>query len=373
MEAPPTHIAQPNVDDRSTTRSSSPPRKTPKCIPLHGTLHLMHCVACTHSYPLRDYIDSMISGIPPPCPQCTNLETTRRLIGKRPRGIKKLRPSVVLYNEDHKDGEAVGNIVFKDLVGCPQGNGRGADLLLVVGTSLRVSGAKRIVREFSKAVQSRHDSMNPPSDAPADSATLFSQGQITPTLSPADGSMGRGDEPPIRTIYLNLEFPVPTRQWDGVFDVWIHGDVQAFATMVHEELKLEERVKEAAKQRLMLAMSALSGLHVPAVNDCSQLRWSVIAHNAENTATPRGAAVRRDHHPPGLPLHHPEPRFCDPLPYPFPSAAATPKSLYFYSLPATSPIPLESCLVLDKRYAEDAERMRLPEHGKQRPIQRDYA
>ena len=243
----PTDLLQP--DEPSTSRLPSPPVETPKCIPLHGTLQMMHCVTCTHSYPLRDYIDSLISGTPPPCPQCTALEETRQLIGKRSRGVGRLRPSVVLYNEDHKDGEEVGNVVRKDLMGSSKGKGRaGADLLLVVGTSLRVPGTKRIVREFSKAVRSRHAAMNAPPDPPADEPTTSAHGLVTPTPSPRR-SPAEDEEPPIRTVYLNLDFPVPTREWEGVFDVWIRGDAQTFARMVHEELEKEEQAKEAARER----------------------------------------------------------------------------------------------------------------------------
>ncbi|KAI1781655.1 DHS-like NAD/FAD-binding domain-containing protein, partial [Ganoderma leucocontextum] len=246
-EAPPANIARP--DQLSTSRLPSPPAETPKCIPLHGTLQRMHCVTCTQSYHLRDYIDFLVSGTPPPCPQCTALEETRQLIGKRSRGVGKLRPSVVLYNEDHKDGEEVGNVVRKDLMKCSQGKGRaGADLLLVVGTSLRVPGTKRIVREFSKAVQSRHAAMNAPADLPADEQTIPAQGLATLTPFPRR-SPGKDEESPVQTIYLNLEFPVPTREWEGVFDVWIRGDAQAFARMVHEELEKEGQVKEVSKKR----------------------------------------------------------------------------------------------------------------------------
>ena len=245
VEPPPDDLARP--DEPSTSRLPSPPVETPKCIPLHGTLQSMHCVTCTHSYPLRDYIDFLVSGTPPPCPQCTALEETRQLIGKRSRGVGKLRPSVVLYNEDHKDGEEVGNVVRKDLMGSSKGKGRaGADLLLVVGTSLRVPGTKRIVREFSKAVRSRHAAMNAPA---ADSEpTVSAHGLVTPTPSPRR-SPAEDEEPPVRTIYLNLDFPVPTREWEGVFDVWIRGDAQTFARMVHEELEKEEQAKEAARER----------------------------------------------------------------------------------------------------------------------------
>ena len=134
----------------SITRLPSPPAETPRCIPLHGTLQTMHCQICNHSFPLLQYRPSLISGHPPSCPECTSLETTRQLVGKRPRGIGKLRPGVVLYNEAHKDGEGVGEVVQKDLIGSSKGKERsGADSLLAVGTSLRVPGINRRVRKFA--------------------------------------------------------------------------------------------------------------------------------------------------------------------------------------------------------------------------------
>ncbi len=209
----------------------------------------MHCTACAHSYALRDYIDSLASGLSPSCPQCTALEETRQLIGKRSRGIGRLRPSVVLYNEDHKDGEEVGDVVWKDLMGRSKGRGgAGTDLLLVVGTSLRVPGTKRIVREFSKAVRSRHAAVNASPDASVDDPTLSSQDLVTPTLSLCRPTIKDG-EPPVRTVYLNLEFPPSAGEWEGVFDVWLRADAQTFAMMVHEELEKEEQKKEAAKER----------------------------------------------------------------------------------------------------------------------------
>jgi NAD-dependent histone deacetylase SIR2 len=165
------------------------------------------------------------------------MEATRQLIGKRARGIGRLRPSVVLYNEDHKDGEWVGEVVRKDLMGVSKGKGRsGADLLLVVGTSLRVPGTKRMVREFSKAVRSRGtgspNSSGPPSPAPS------------PGRSPSSE-----EEPSIKAIYLNLDFPVPTREWEGVFDTWIQGDAQQFAEMLQAEIGKELEAKEIAIER----------------------------------------------------------------------------------------------------------------------------
>lgn len=233
--------------DPPESRLPTPPIETPKCIPLHGTVQLMHCQTCTHSFPLRDYLDPLNAGRPPYCPQCTSLEETRQLVGKRSRGVGKLRPSVVLYNEMHKDGEEVGDVVRKDLMGSGKGKGRaGADLLLVVGTSLRVPGTKRIVREFSKAVHSR--SSPPSSTASQNESSTSTHGLATPTPSPRRSPAG-DEEPPLRTVYLNLDFPVPTREWEGVFDVWIRGDAQEFAQMVHNEMESERQAKEAARER----------------------------------------------------------------------------------------------------------------------------
>ncbi|KDR79035.1 hypothetical protein GALMADRAFT_244772 [Galerina marginata CBS 339.88] len=231
----------------STSRLPSPPVETPRCIPLHGTLQSMHCQICNHSFPLPPYLPSLTSGQPPSCPECTALEATRQLVGKRPRGIGKLRPSVVLYNEAHKDGEGVGEVVQRDLMGTSKGRGRGgADLLLVVGTSLRVPGTKRMVREFAKAVKARGASST--SGGGKDDAA--GGGLATPAPSPRR-SPTEDEElaPPPKAIYLNLDFPVPTREWEGVFDAWIQGDAQEFAEVLRAEIVKEARAKEVAVER----------------------------------------------------------------------------------------------------------------------------
>jgi NAD-dependent SIR2 family protein deacetylase len=220
--------------ETTSSRLPTPPDETPRCIPLHGTLQTLHCQTCTHTFPLEDHLPSLTSGTPPYCPECTAMEATRQLVGKRARGVGKLRPSVVLYNETHKDGEGVGEAVRKDLVGGSKGKGRsGADLLLVVGTSLRVPGTKRIVREFAKAVRSR--------DGPA-------SGLATPSPSPRR-TPSSDEEPMLKSVYLNLDFPVPTREWEGVFDAWVQGNAQDFAEILGQEIEEETRSKHAAVER----------------------------------------------------------------------------------------------------------------------------
>ncbi|KAJ3716097.1 DHS-like NAD/FAD-binding domain-containing protein [Lentinula raphanica] len=235
----------PEVGDPGPSTAAN---RTPRCIPLHGTLQRVHCQICTHSFPLSDYLPSLTAGVPPECPECTSLERTRQLVGKRARGVGKLRPSVVLYNEAHKDGEGVGEVVQKDLIGS-KGRG-GADLLLVVGTSLRVPGTKRMVREFSKAVHSRGPGSKESTPGSDEQASQQQQQQ------------------PFKAVYLNLDFPVPTREWEGVFDAWVQGDAQVFAQMLQTELQKELHAKEVAvekrkKKEEELAFAALSGLPPP--------------------------------------------------------------------------------------------------------------
>jgi NAD-dependent SIR2 family protein deacetylase len=241
VDEPRTPVREPAPDAQSSNRLPSPPAEIPRCIPLHGTLQSLHCQSCTHTCPLEDHLSFLTSGMPPQCPECITMEGLRQVIGKRARGVGKLRPSVVLYNEDHKDGEGVGEVVRKDLIGGSKGKGRnGADLLLVVGTSLRVPGTKRIVREFAKAVRSRSSGSS--------AKDSFNSGLLTPTPSPRR-SPATDVEPPVKTVYLNLDFPVPTREWEGVFDVWLQGDAQSFAETLQEEIQREERARETASEK----------------------------------------------------------------------------------------------------------------------------
>lgn len=230
--------AGPSASQDMPGRLPSPPPEIPRCIPLHGTLGTMHCVSCTHVFPLRDHLEHLSSGIPPYCPECTTLEKVRQMTGKRSRGVGKLRPSVVLYNEDHKDGEHVGEVVRKDLTG----SSPRADLLLVVGTSLRVPGTKRIVREFSKAVRLRATKANANTNNTTDGDPQASTS--SPRRTPVTN-----DEGPITSVYLNLDFPVPTRDWEGVFDVWLKGDAQSFAMAIEAELEKADAAKQAALER----------------------------------------------------------------------------------------------------------------------------
>ena len=145
-----------NVDGIDT---SLPPLKTeiplpnkgpwPRTVQLHGSLKKMVCAKCRD---LRDFDSELFDGPnPPQCTSCIDLDKVRtEEAGKRSHGIGKLRPRMVLYNEQNPDDEAIGTVVAADLRARP-------DAIIVVGTSMEIPGVKRIVREMCGVIRARKD------------------------------------------------------------------------------------------------------------------------------------------------------------------------------------------------------------------------
>ena len=147
-----------NVDGIDT---SLPPLETtvplsmkgpwPRTIQLHGGLEKMVCSKCNH---LSDFEPALFDGPQPPfCTICMETDKVRTdHAGKRSHGIGKLRPRIVLYNEHNPDEEAIGAVVSSDLRSRP-------DAVIVVGTSMKIPGVKRIVREMCGVVRGRRDGL----------------------------------------------------------------------------------------------------------------------------------------------------------------------------------------------------------------------
>lgn len=143
-----------NVDGIDT---SLPPLETsvplsmkgpwPRTIQLHGGLEKMVCSKCHH---VAVFDAAQFEGpLPPPCPACMETDKVRTYhAGKRSHGIGRLRPRIVLYNEHNPDAEAIGTVVSSDLRTRP-------DALIVVGTSMKIPGVRRIAREMCGVVRGR--------------------------------------------------------------------------------------------------------------------------------------------------------------------------------------------------------------------------
>lgn len=121
----------------------------PVTIQLHGGLEKMVCTKCGH---LEPFNASLFEGPEAPlCKKCEEQDQVRTAFaGKRSHGIGRLRPRIVLYNEYNPDEEAIGNVSKADLRRVP-------DVVLVVGTSLKIPGVRRIVKEMCQLTRSKRD------------------------------------------------------------------------------------------------------------------------------------------------------------------------------------------------------------------------
>lgn len=120
----------------------------PRTIQLHGGLEKMMCHKCQHTSDLQPELFE--GAVPPECSRCAEVDNQRIKCGQRSRGVGRLRPRIVLYNESNPDEEAIGSVVMSDLRARP-------DALVVVGTSMKIPGVKRIVKEMSRVVHTRKD------------------------------------------------------------------------------------------------------------------------------------------------------------------------------------------------------------------------
>ncbi|KAI9230500.1 MAG: DHS-like NAD/FAD-binding domain-containing protein, partial [Piptocephalis tieghemiana] len=115
-------------------------------IQLHGTLSKARCTRCAMTRRCTAIeLDAWAAGEAPECPYCLDVAAARALANKRTLAIGDLRPDIVLYNEDHPGGAKIAEAIQKDLRKRP-------DLLLVIGTSLKVHGARQLVKDAAKAV-----------------------------------------------------------------------------------------------------------------------------------------------------------------------------------------------------------------------------
>lgn len=119
-------------------------------VQLHGNLHKLTCTQCFANYEwTADAQQKLELGENPECENCYLKYQERLYSGKRLTGtIGILRPDIVLYGENHPQSEILARGLNIDL-------GMRCDLLLIMGTSLKVDGVKKLVRSVSKGIRDR--------------------------------------------------------------------------------------------------------------------------------------------------------------------------------------------------------------------------
>jgi len=197
----------------SPTENKDTPRigKDAKNIQLHGDIHRVRCNVCSAVFPCdEEHMQAFQKGTAPDCPECKQRSThfpphslgasLTVLIGddrvaRSARAVRvgTLRPAIVLYDEPHPLGDDIATIQTSDLSKRP-------DLLIIMGTSLKVHGLKKLVKEFAKAV---HTSSSPAA--------------------------------PPKVIFVNKT--APAAEWAGIIDLHVQGTTDAWVERVVADWK----------------------------------------------------------------------------------------------------------------------------------------
>ncbi|KAH9954406.1 DHS-like NAD/FAD-binding domain-containing protein [Russula dissimulans] len=167
-------------------------------VQLHGDIHRVRCTLCSADLPCKEeYLQFFTTGLAPDCPECTSRAEARLARSARPLKIGTLRPGIVLYDEAHPLGDDIGAIQAFDV-------SRKPDMLIIMGTSLKVHGLRKLVRDFAKAVHA---------SAP-------------PDLSGKKSMAGK-------VVFVNKT--PPGSEWNGVIDYHIEGETDLWAHKVEED------------------------------------------------------------------------------------------------------------------------------------------
>lgn len=118
-------------------------------VQLHGELNNLRCTHCLKLFEWENEAQQkLLAGQAPLCSMCVINDEGRRGRGKRGTAVGSLRPNIVLYGEEHPSEQILSQIITHDIALAP-------DVLLILGTSLRVHGLKYLVKEFARAVHAR--------------------------------------------------------------------------------------------------------------------------------------------------------------------------------------------------------------------------
>ena len=207
-------------DARETGKNKSKLKvKEVKNVQLHGDIHRVHCTVCSAGYPCSpDFLDVLRTGTAPDCPECIlrcallcpsalapplipPLVSADLRVARAARSIRvgTLRPSIVLYDEPHPYGDEIGSMCTTDLSKKP-------DVLIIMGTSLKVHGIKKLVKDFARAVHGH------------------------PAAGSPKNKTGGG-----KVIFVNKT--APGAEWNGIIDVHVAGDTDSWVDRVVRDWK----------------------------------------------------------------------------------------------------------------------------------------
>lgn len=118
-------------------------------VQLHGELSNLRCRVCaTEQEWTESETEIFLDGAAPRCEKCAEKSDLRQATGKRGLVVGELRPNIVLYGEDHPQNSMLVPLIAFDQSSSP-------DVLIIMGTSLKVHGLQKVVRDFAKVVHAQ--------------------------------------------------------------------------------------------------------------------------------------------------------------------------------------------------------------------------
>ncbi|KAG9008311.1 hypothetical protein FRB94_013473 [Tulasnella sp. JGI-2019a] len=176
-----------------------------KNVLLHGDIHRVRCTLCSATSLCGEgHMAIFMKGEAPDCDECSRRSHARVARSARPLAVGKLRPAIVLYDEPHPLGDDIGAIETRDL-------NRKPDLLIIMGTSLKVHGLRKLVKEFASAVHASPASSQTPMKAPPNKSLLN------------------------KVIFVNAT--APSSEWNGIIDYHVQGRTDDWVARVLDEWK----------------------------------------------------------------------------------------------------------------------------------------
>lgn len=176
--------------------------KNEKIVYLHGKLDSVYCTKChSHESLNKKYLEIYEKGQEPSCPQCKIRTEKRADKGLRSSSLTAgiMRPDIVLYNELHPNGDDIAQFIREDLRKSPT-------ILLVLGTSLKVHGLKKMVKDFSKHIHSNEN-------------------KTTNSV-----------------IYIN-KTPLTTLEWKQIFDWELIGPADDWTLLLKNQLTTQTKIE----------------------------------------------------------------------------------------------------------------------------------
>ncbi|KAG8966069.1 hypothetical protein FRC03_012553 [Tulasnella sp. 419] len=171
-----------------------------KSVLLHGDIHRVRCTMCSASFMCtQEHLDKFNTGVPPDCPECSARSLARVARSARPIAIGTLRPAIVLYDEPHPLGDEIGAIETRDLARKP-------DLLIIMGTSLKVHGLKKLVKEFANTIHQNESASSQKTQTTGSRSFLN------------------------KVIFVNKT--PPSSEWAGIIDYHVAGSTDAWVEQV---------------------------------------------------------------------------------------------------------------------------------------------